>query len=109
LLIDKVRSFGGTIEGRGPTGIAAAFGLDPTEDAPSRAAHARDGHRQSPSRAPGRTPGTGPAIKVGVHTSPILVGRGMGVPELDLEGKQAALTVLNTFDRARRRRQRDGE
>ena len=40
LVLDKVRSFGGTIEGRGPTGVAAAFGLDPTEDAPSRAAHA---------------------------------------------------------------------
>src|SRR5262249_1008406 len=39
LLVDKVRGCGGTIEGRGPTGIAAAFGLDPTEDAPSRAAH----------------------------------------------------------------------
>jgi tetratricopeptide (TPR) repeat protein len=41
--------------------------------------------------------GTGPAIKVAVHTSQILVGRGAGAPELDLEGKQAALIVLNTL------------
>jgi len=96
LLLDKVRSFGGTIEGRGPTGIAAAFGLDPTEDAPSRAAHAAMAIVNAVTRAR-QDAGTGPAIKVGVHTSPILVGRGTGVPELDLESKQAALTVLNTL------------
>src|SRR5438309_1676127 len=96
LLVDKVRSFGGTIEGRGPTGIAAAFGLDPTEDAPSRAAHAAMAVVNAVTRAR-QDAGSGPAIKVSVHTSPILVGRGMGVPELDLEGKQAALTVLNTL------------
>src|SRR5580765_684494 len=96
LLLDKVRSFGGTIEGRGPTGIAAAFGLDPTEDAPSRAAHAAMAIVNAVTRAR-QDVGTGAAIKVGVHTSPILVGRGTGVPELDLEGKQAALSVLNTL------------
>ena len=96
LLLDKIRSFGGTIEGRGPTGIAAAFGLDPTEDAPSRAAHAAMAIVNAVTRAR-QDAGTGPAIKVGVHTSPILVGRGAGVPELDLEGKQAALIVLNTL------------
>jgi transcriptional regulator with AAA-type ATPase domain/tetratricopeptide (TPR) repeat protein len=96
LLLDKVRSFGGTIEGRGPTGIAAAFGLDPTEDAPSRAAHAAMAIVNAVTRAR-QDAGSGPAIKVGVHTSPILVGRGAGAPELDLEGKQAALVVLNTL------------
>jgi transcriptional regulator with AAA-type ATPase domain/tetratricopeptide (TPR) repeat protein len=96
LLVDKVRSFGGTIEGRGPTGIAAAFGLDSTEDAPSRAAHAAMAIVNAVTRAR-QDAGTGPAIKVGVHTSPILVGRGTDAPELDLEGKQAALIVLNTL------------
>src|SRR5262245_2503484 len=96
LLLDKVRSFGGTIEGRGPTGIAAAFGLDPTEDAPSRAAHAAMAIVNAVTRAR-QDAGSGPAIKVAVHTSQILVGRGQGAPELDLEGKQAALTVLNTL------------
>lgn len=96
LVLDKVRSFGGTIEGRGPTGIAAAFGLDPTEDAPSRAAHAAMAVVNAVTRAR-QDAGTGPAIKVGVHTSPMLVGRGQGAPELDLEGKQAALSVLNAL------------
>jgi transcriptional regulator with AAA-type ATPase domain/tetratricopeptide (TPR) repeat protein len=96
LLLDKVRSFGGTIEGRGPTGIAAAFGLDPTEDAPSRAAHAAMAIVNAVTRAR-QDAGTGPAIKVAVHTSQILVGRGTGAPELDLAGKQGALIVLNTL------------
>jgi DNA-binding NtrC family response regulator/tetratricopeptide (TPR) repeat protein len=96
LLLDKVRSFGGTIEGRGPTGVAAAFGIDPTEDAPSRAAHAAMAIVNAVTRAR-QEAGVGPAIKVAVHTSPILVGRGPDTPELDLEGKQAALIVLNAL------------
>src|SRR5437899_917112 len=96
LVVDKVRSFGGTIEGRGPTGIAAAFGLDLTEDAPSRAAHTAMAMVNAVTRAR-QDAGSAPAIKVAVHTSQILVGRGAGAPALDLEGKQAALIVLNTL------------
>ena len=96
LVVDKVRSFGGTIEGRGPTGIAAAFGLDLTEDAPSRAAHTAMAMVNAVTRAR-QDAGSAPAIKVAVHTSQILVGRGAGAPELDLEGKQAALIVLDTL------------
>jgi len=96
LLVDKVRSFGGTIEGRGPTGIAAAFGLDLTEDAPSRAAHTAMAMVNAVTRAR-QDAGPGPAIKVAVHTSQMLVGRGAGAPELDLEGKQASLIVLNAL------------
>ena len=96
VLLDKVRSFGGTIEGRGPTGIAAAFGLDPTEDAPSRAAHAAMAIVNAVTRARQEV-GTGPAIKVAVHTSQVLVGRGAGASELELEGKQTALIALNTL------------
>jgi DNA-binding NtrC family response regulator/tetratricopeptide (TPR) repeat protein len=96
LLLDKVRSFGGTIEGRGPTGIAAAFGIDPTEDAPSHAAHGAMAIVNAVTRAR-QEAGGGPAIKVAVHTSPILVSRGPDAPELDLEGKQASLVVLNAL------------
>src|SRR5262249_60009183 len=63
LLLDKVRSFGGTIEGRGPTGIAAAFGLDPSEETPSRAAHAAMAMVNAVTRAR-QEAGAGPAITV---------------------------------------------
>ena len=39
-VIAKVHSFGGRVEELAPTGLVAAFGLDPVEDAPRRAAHA---------------------------------------------------------------------
>ena len=94
LLRDKIRSFGGTIEGRSPTGVAAAFGLDPTEDAPSRAAHAAMAIVKAVVRARQEV-GTGPEVRVAVHTSQALVGQGTGAAELDLESRQTALLVLN--------------
>ena len=93
LLLDKARSFGGWIEGRSPTGIAAAFGLDPTEDAPSRAAHAAMAMVKALVRAR-QDVGAGPEIKVAVHTSQMLVGQGPAVCELDLEGRQTSLHAL---------------
>jgi tetratricopeptide (TPR) repeat protein len=93
LLLDKVRSFGGSIEGRSPTGIAAAFGLDPTEDAPSRAAHAAMAMVKALVRAR-QDVGAGPEIKVAVHTSQMLVGQGPVASELDLDGRQASLQAL---------------
>jgi len=96
LLLDKIGSFGGTIEGRGPTGIAAVFGLDLTEDAPNRAAHAAMAIVKAVTRAR-REAGTGPEIKVALHTSQMLVGQSAAASELDLEGKQAALLVLKTL------------
>ena len=39
-LIEKVQSFGGRIEALGQRGLDAAFGVEPIEDAPRRAAHA---------------------------------------------------------------------
>ena len=39
-VIAKVHSFGGRVEEVTPTGRVVAFGLDPAEDAPRRAAHA---------------------------------------------------------------------
>jgi len=46
VLIDKVRSFGGRVEELTPTGLVAAFGLDPVEDAPRRAAHSSKRRRR---------------------------------------------------------------
>jgi DNA-binding NtrC family response regulator/tetratricopeptide (TPR) repeat protein len=96
LLLDKVRSFGGSIEGRSPTGIAAAFGLDPTEDAPSRAAHAAMAMVKALVRTR-QDVGAGSEVKVAVHTSPMLVGQGAGASELDLDGRQASLHALATM------------
>jgi transcriptional regulator with AAA-type ATPase domain/tetratricopeptide (TPR) repeat protein len=92
--LDKIRSFGGTIEGRSPTGIVAAFGLDPSEDAPSRAAHAAMAIQKAGERAR-QDAGAAPMVKVAIHTSHILVGQGAGEAELDLDGRQVALVALD--------------
>jgi tetratricopeptide (TPR) repeat protein len=93
LLLDKVRSFGGSIEGRSPVGLAAAFGIDPTEDAPSRAAHAAMAMVKALVRTR-QDVGAGAEVKVAVHTSQMLVGQGAGASELDLDGRQASLQAL---------------
>src|SRR5262245_52883065 len=94
VLLDKIQSFGGRIEGRSPTGVIGAFGLDPTEDAPSQAAHAAMAIQKAVDRSR-RDGAAGPAIKVAIHTAQVLVGQGAGAPELDLEGKQAVLGALD--------------
>ena len=96
LMLGKIQSFGGRIEGRSPAGVIAVFGLDPTEDAPSHAAHAAMAIEKAVERS--RQEGaTGPAIKVALHTAQVLVGQGAGAAELDLEGKQVACAVLDTL------------
>jgi transcriptional regulator with AAA-type ATPase domain/tetratricopeptide (TPR) repeat protein len=96
VLLDKIRSFEGRIEGRSPAGIVAAFGLDPSEDAPSRAAHAAMAIVKAVERAK-QEAGAGPSIRVAVHTSQFLVGQGAAAAELDVEGKQAALAILDAL------------
>jgi transcriptional regulator with AAA-type ATPase domain/tetratricopeptide (TPR) repeat protein len=96
LMLDKIWSFGGRIEGRSPAGVIAVFGLDPTEDAPSHAAHAAMAIEKAVERS--RQEGaTGPAIKMALHTAQVLVGQGAGAAELDLEGKQVACAALDTL------------
>src|SRR5262249_3628347 len=95
-LLDKIQRFGGRVEGRSPTGVIGAFGLDPTEDAPSQAAHAAMAIQKAVDRS--RRDGVaGPAIKVDIHTAQVLVGQGATVPELDLDGKQAVLGALDAL------------
>ena len=59
-LVEKIQTFGGRIEEMSPTGIVAAFGLEPIEDAPQRAALAATAVHKAAERAggdEGRHPG----------------------------------------------------
>ncbi len=93
VLVDKVRSFGGRVEEISPTGVVAAFGIEPVEDAPKRAAlsamairkameHARQGAAEAL------------AIKIGIHAGQFLVGHANGVVKIDLDAKRQVWTVL---------------
>jgi DNA-binding NtrC family response regulator/tetratricopeptide (TPR) repeat protein len=96
VLVEKARSFGGRIEGMSPAGVVAAFGLEATEDAPSRAAHAAMAMQRAVERAR-REDVVLPAIRVGIHLDEFLIGLGHGAAELDLETKQRVLQTLGAL------------
>jgi two-component system, NtrC family, response regulator AtoC len=59
LVAEKVVSFGGSVVMRDDAGLSAAFGLEPTEDAPARAAGVAMAVRRLVERAQLRHPGVG--------------------------------------------------
>jgi len=95
LVDEKVQTFGGRIEERSPTGLVAAFGLDPIEDAPRRAAHAAMAIHKAAERA--RSAGETQGIKLGVHVEEALVRSGAGGTEIDVNAKHHAWTVLESL------------
>jgi DNA-binding NtrC family response regulator/tetratricopeptide (TPR) repeat protein len=95
-LLEKIQTFGGRIEEMSPTGIVAAFGLEPIEDAPQRAALAAAAVHKAAERA---SDGEGARIKVrsGIAVRRVLVGTSRGGVQIDLDGKREAWTVLDTL------------
>ena len=94
VLIDKVQSFGGRIEELSPTGIVAAFGIEPVEDAPRCAALSAMAIQTAARRA---LPGDAEpplAVKLGIHVVQVMVGRTSARAEIDLDAKREAWTVL---------------
>jgi tetratricopeptide (TPR) repeat protein len=93
-LIDKVQTFGGRVEEVTPTSVVAAFGVDPVEDAPRRAAHAAMVIHKRAERAredKSRTPG----VKIGIHVAQVLIGRSASRVDIDAEAKRAQWAVLD--------------
>ena len=95
-LVEKIQTFGGRIEEMSPTGIVAAFGMEPIEDAPQRAALAATAVHKAAERASG---GEGGGIRVhsGIAVRRVLVGSSRGGAQVDLDGKREAWTVLDTL------------
>jgi transcriptional regulator with AAA-type ATPase domain/tetratricopeptide (TPR) repeat protein len=92
---DKVSAFGGRVVERGPQGLVAAFGLEPVEDAPRRAAHAAIAVHRAADRA--RADGEPVAVKLAIHVGRLLVSTAGGAVEIDLDAKHQAWTVLDTL------------
>jgi DNA-binding NtrC family response regulator/tetratricopeptide (TPR) repeat protein len=96
VLVEKVQSFGGRVEGLTPSSLQAEFGLEPTpsgEDAPSRAAHAAMAMQKAGERArEGDRERAAPTIAL--HTGPVLVGRVGETAEIDAEAKREAWGVV---------------
>jgi len=94
VLIDKVQSFGGRIEELSPTGIVAAFGIEPVEDAPRCAALSAMAIQTAARRALTGDAAPPLAVKLGIHVAQVMVGRVSGRSEIDLDAKREAWTVL---------------
>ena len=92
LIIARIQSFGGRVEELGFTTVVAAFGVEPTEDAPSRASLAalavlKDWERE-------QTAGTSGCVTVAVHVYPAMIRQVGSIGRLDADAKQAALGNL---------------
>jgi transcriptional regulator with AAA-type ATPase domain/tetratricopeptide (TPR) repeat protein len=95
VLVEKVKIFGGQVEELSATGIVAAFGLDPGEDAPGRAAHAALAILKGAERAHAGDPER-PAVRIGLHADQLMVGRLGAVAEVDADDARAAYAALDT-------------
>ncbi len=96
VLVEKVQSFGGRVEELGPTSVVGAFGLEPVEDAPRRAAHAAMAIHKAVER--GRQGQAEPLrVKIGIHVGQFLVGQGGSGLEIDMDAKRQAWTVLEAL------------
>ncbi len=93
VVVEKVRSFGGRVEELSPRGVAATFGVEPAEDAPSRAAHAAMAIQKAGERARRADPNV-VGLTVAIHTSQFMVGRLEGAVQLDQDAKREAWAVL---------------
>ncbi|HEY7141624.1 MAG TPA: sigma 54-interacting transcriptional regulator [Methylomirabilota bacterium] len=95
-LVEKIQTFGGRIEEMSPTGVVAAFGLEPIEDAPQRAALAATAVHKAAERASGDE---GAAIKVhsAIAVRRVLVGASRGGAQVDLDGKRETWAMLDTL------------
>ena len=95
-LIEKARSFGGRVEDLSPSGIVAAFGLEPVDDAAWRAAHAAVAIRKAVERGrPAEPPRI--SVRVGIHVAQLLVGYAGRDIRLELDGKRRAWHVLENL------------
>jgi two-component system, NtrC family, response regulator AtoC len=94
-LADKVRAFGGLITAQSETRLDAAFGVEPAEDAPSRAANSALAIQKAVERMQATHPGL--AMTLALHARPCAVHASGGtamVGDEDLRDVAAALTAL---------------
>jgi transcriptional regulator with AAA-type ATPase domain/tetratricopeptide (TPR) repeat protein len=99
-VIAKVHSFGGRVDELTPTGLVAAFGLEPAEDAPRRAAHAAMAIHNVAARA--RDGGEEvPEVTISLHVAQLLIGRLGPRIEIDAGAKRAHWPVLDHLSQAR--------
>ena len=97
VLVDKARSFGGQIEELSRAALVAVFGLDPSEDAPRRAANAALAITKGVERARRAEGGLEWRLGLAVHVAEVLVGRVDGSTQIDHEAKRDLWPALDAL------------
>ena len=93
-VVDKVATFGGTLEGLGPIGLVAVFGLDAAGDVADRAGYAAMAILKALERAQ-RGEGLDIGVRLGLHVSTALIGvSGSGVT-LDMDERHDLWSLLD--------------
>jgi transcriptional regulator with AAA-type ATPase domain/tetratricopeptide (TPR) repeat protein len=93
-LIEKLRSFGARVEELTPISMVALFGLQPMEDAASRAAHAALAMLKALERD---RPDLLPAVnaRFAIHTGRCLIAQGLDLAGMDSTERQEVRTRLD--------------
>src|SRR5262249_44583274 len=92
-LIEKLKSFGARIEELPPTGRVAPLGLEPMENAASRAAHAALAMLRSVERA--QVAAQGVHARLAIHSRRCLVAHGGDVTGMDPAERRDVFTTLD--------------
>jgi len=96
MLVQKIEAFGGRVIELGVTGITAAFGLEPVEDAPRRAALAATTMHKAVQRDDGAAVTKLP-VKSALHVTPIAIahiGAGISIDEESMRPVRSLLDGL---------------
>ncbi|MGH7353191.1 MAG: sigma 54-interacting transcriptional regulator [Candidatus Rokuibacteriota bacterium] len=98
-LVEKIQSFGGRVEELGQDGILAAFGHEPAEDAPRRAANAA----LAAVKAIGREHESGEltrdvGVGLGIHVQRVLLARLGARVELDRDSRTEVVRALDALE-----------
>jgi tetratricopeptide (TPR) repeat protein len=93
-LIQKAEAFGGRLVEIVAAGITAAFGLEPVEDAPRRAAHAAMAMHKAALRDEGGQVSR-PALKAAIHVERVPFVRIGAVADIDGDAKRHVWSVLD--------------
>ncbi len=95
-IVDKVRSFGGRVDELSATGLVAAFGLEPLEDAQRHAASAAMAIQRVAERARGEDPAR-PGVVLALHTAELPVGGHGDRTAIDADAKRPARALLEAL------------
>ena len=97
-ILGKVQSLGGRVEEQGEAGFVAVFGLEPVEDACTRAAHAALAIQNAAQRGRDTDPLT-PALTCALHAGYLLAGNAGARVVIDMHARHRAHAVLEALSR----------